>query len=616
MVYILIANHQGSATAMIDIIEQDIEVCLPSTRVNMVFMQPYVHFERPYNEPYKWQTARRGEQLRAIQRTLAIARDTGTMGHAHFTIFPEYAVPGLDGIRVIDEAIQSQDWPCGTIIIGGVDGLAHEDYNALCEMNATMFAPCNAPENVSPTEWVNCVLTWTKDGQGNVIKWVQPKLQPCELERKTPCQSMFHGGSIYLFSAQFDNDIPCRFFSVVCFDWIAAFNGIATQHLILSELDNRWKPGDPRALHWVFVIQQNLDPNDADFLRRTEDFLLDHQLYPRVNRRSACVVMANNALQDGPCPRGAGGFTSFVFEPDSPFVWDECRPTVSTGYTRHRKNGGFARCRDLTFREMGPCVQCAAVAVVPWVGTRTRDRCSAVEGGPVYSLHTPCSDPRFPERPVPPSVKWVNDEIDTIPSLANGDMRDRPLQAQVEQSHTEVAGQLRTIEEHRLTHRVRQATWLDSKTLEEIRKSTFENVDCWGVNEHEGLQHTIYVLSILALCYHLHVKESAFHGTLETPDGPMHIVAIRGPTHEDCRKHFDRTVVPAGPDPFLLVTRDQSNLPPIEDEMKKIYEPAGGTRLRHEAYCALIDKCRRATSEQQLRIALSEVFKPHDRKFI
>ena len=33
--------------------------------------------------------------------------------------------------------------------------------------------------------------------------------------------------------------------------------------------------------------------------------------------------------------------------------------------------------------------------------------------------------------------------------------------------------------------------------------------------------------------------------------------------------------------------------------LKKIYEPAGGTRLRHEAYCALIDKCRRAASERQ-----------------
>jgi hypothetical protein len=371
--------------AMIEVIEQNVELYLPSTRVNMVFMQPYVHFANPLREPYQWQADKRDEQIRAIVQTLEIAADTDRIEHPHFIVFPEYSIPGLSGIRTIDDKIRSDRWPHNTIIIGGADGLSRNDYSRLCEMNAAQVTQRNAPNKMRDDEWVNSAIVWTKDHRGEVTKWIQPKLKPCEIERNTRCQRMFEGGSIYLFSAMFDNGSPCRFFSVICFDWIAAFNGANTQQIILSELDERWKSNDPKALHWIFVIQQNAEPNNADFLRRTEDFLLNHNNYQHVNRRFTCVVMANNALQNGPCKRGSGAFTSFVFEPNTPFIWDECRPTVSVYYSHYRKNGGFQRCRDVTFREMGPCIQCASVAVVPWVGTRTRDRCSAVEGGAVYS---------------------------------------------------------------------------------------------------------------------------------------------------------------------------------------------------------------------------------------
>lgn len=601
---------------MLNIIEQDIDLVLPSSHVRMVLMQPFVHFERPYTEPYKWRDAKKAGQLQAIQRTLQIANPADDRSHSHFTIFPEYAIPGVDGVRTIDEAIQSREWPIDTVIIGGVDGLSQNEYSELCRMDDTEFDQCNAPQNIGNTEWVNSVITWTKDNQGNLRKWVQPKLEPSEIERNTPCQNMFHGRSVYIFKIKFDNDVPCRFFSMVCFDWIAAINGISTQSLILSELNRRWGNSDPKSIHWVFVIQQNPKPNDRDFLVNTETFLLDHQDYQFVHKRFASVVLANNALQDGSCGREEGGFTSFVYEPNSPFVWDECRPTVSVCYNRYRDNGGFTRCRDVTFREMGPCIQCANVTVVPWLGARTRDRCSAIDGGSVYPLQTPCLDPRLPEKPVPASVKWVNDELDSIPLLSDGAMNCRPLEPQVQHSQTSVTDKYREIEEHILNNFVRLSTWIDSETLNQLRKQPFENADFWEKIEQEGLKHTVYVLSLLRLCHNTEVSGSVFHGTIQTPDGLLNIVAVRGPTHEECRKHFDHMVVASGSDPVIFVTHDEENLIPTEDELKKIYEVTGDTRLRHMAYAVLIDKCRQAASVQLLRGALADIFRSEDEKFI
>lgn len=601
---------------MIEVIEQDLPLCIPSTHVNMVFMQPYLYFTKPYREPYKWQRSKQSAQLGAIDRTLAIARGTERHDHAHFTIFPEYSIPGLLGVQTVQNAVQSSEWPAETIVIGGIDGLSREEYQTLCITPGTEFSKCNAPENVAATEWVNTVITWTKDDQGIVTKWIQPKLKPSELERKTPCENMFHGGAIYLFSSQFDNNSPCRFLSVVCFDWIAAFDGRPIQHLLLSQLDERWGSGDPRPLHWVFVIQQNEKPNHPAFTQSTENFLLDHSAYPHVNRHHTCVIMANNALENRPCSHTSGGFTSFVFGPDSPFVWNECRPTVSVSYGRHRENGMFSRCRDVTFREMGPCIQSARVAVASWLGTDTRDRCSAVEGGSVYPIVLPCSDPRFPENPVPASVKWINDELDRIGSLGTSDMKNKPLDADVDRSHTKIEAELRTLGGFQVIEYVRRATWIDPEVFKMIRVSIPEDVDLWGEDEHEGLEHTIHVLSILGLCLRLEVRQSEFHGTLYTTTGLLHVVAIRGPTHEKCRRHFDNTVIALGPDPVLLVTRDRNNLTPTEEEVTKFYEAKDQTRFRYKAYSVLIDACRRASSDHELRQSLSEVFVPYDQKFI
>jgi hypothetical protein len=602
---------------MVEIIDQDLPLSLPSGHLNLVFMQPFIHFERPLQEPYRWQPRKALLQIRAIERTLGIARGPSNASHAHFTIFPEYAIPGTAGVAAITEAVESADWPRQTIVIGGIDGLNRKEYRSLCEGRRTFFAANNAPEKVQAEQWVNTSITWAKDRAGLVSRWLQPKLIPSEPERITPCQRMFRGGGVHVFSAKFDNGSPCRFLSLICFDWIAPLDGRHVQERILSVLNSRWKSGDPRSLHWVFVIQQNPDPNNPAFLQRTEEFLLQHTQYPHVNRHDTCIIMANNALTDGLCEPKEGGFTSLVFGPNSPFVWkNECRPTVSIYYGKHRQNGGFNRCKDVTFIEMAPCIQSAQVAVAPWIGSQTTDRCSAVEGGSVYALQTPCNDARFPERSVPPPVKWVNDQLDLIPFMAQTDMRNRPLKGDIQISEENKRSQLRIVEGSRLTQFVRKATWVDEKLYQSIKNSTPEIVDLWDDAERQGLEHAINTLSILGICYPLQVSGSDLHGIIRTPSGPIRLVAIRGPSHEECRRYFDRGFAELGPDAVLLVTRDQNNLSPTDDEVRKIYESRSDNRLRHADYSTIIGLCRRAKTKKALKESLREVLKPHEDKFV
>src|SRR5713226_2830495 len=146
---------------------------LPSNTVGIVIAQPYVN--HPEGEPFRW-TDGRDEQLATIRRTLDIAKAaTHGAGKTHFTIFPEYSIPGLAGVDIIDEVLDDDAWPIGTIIIGGTDGLSREDYGILAARDRTYHHEDNSPDKVEQDEWVNCGVTWVKSAQDRVERWLQPK---------------------------------------------------------------------------------------------------------------------------------------------------------------------------------------------------------------------------------------------------------------------------------------------------------------------------------------------------------------------------------------------------------------------------------------------------------
>jgi hypothetical protein len=593
---------------MITVQEIELPLRIPSASINMVFMQPYIEFETPHREPYKWSQQARGDQLKAIERTLELAARPTQEERAHFTVFPEYSVPGLDGINLIDEVIHREGWRNESVIIAGIDGLTKGEYNVLCSPDTTRIAESNAPDRVSDHEWINCCVTWTKDKDGHILRWVQPKIRPAQLEKMTPCKDMFQGSSIFLFKCSYERpaSYPCRFFPLICYDWVVKINGISVWEAVLSRISEIWD-NNPNPIHWVFILQQNIDPNHDLFLDSTYNFLMsDSSKYQAVERHFAAVILVNNAAEINPCRDGRGGFTSFVFHPDAPFDCTACRPTICMQPEKLRHAKKLSRCKDILFREMGACIHSCRVRVPKFVTSDPTDRTYPIEAE-VYGLVTK-DDPRLPGGPVPASVKWINDDIDVIHNIASADMSGAPLQEDAGRAHSFVATNLRYVEAQGLTDRIRKAT--------ATKNPHFDNVDSWENAEHEALEHMLYTLSALGICHDLNIADSTLHGTLQLPHGICQVVAVRGQSHDQCRRHFDETVGGMIHDPIILITRDPSNLQPTLAELSTIFDPFLATGLRFKDYQSLVTACRRAGSKEQLREALNDLFKPFEKKII
>ncbi|XUJ36021.1 hypothetical protein ACQ5SK_12645 [Bradyrhizobium japonicum] len=150
-------------------------ILLPHDRVGMVIAQP--HLTLTQQEPYRTPPAGRPELLGNLTATLAVSRAAPHQAEkTHFTIFPEYSIPGLEGVELIDAALADARWPAGTIVIGGVDALSKADFASLAGRVGSHFdTEHNGLDNIGAGEWINCAIIWTKAENGTVERWLQPK---------------------------------------------------------------------------------------------------------------------------------------------------------------------------------------------------------------------------------------------------------------------------------------------------------------------------------------------------------------------------------------------------------------------------------------------------------
>lgn len=599
---------------MVDVVEVPLTLCLPSTSVRMVLMQPFVRLEQPWHEPFRWDPAAVPNQLISITRTLQIARGGAGVDGSHFTVFPEYSIPGTAGVAVVDQAVRDADWPNGTVIIGGVDGLSKSEFLELCAGSDTRDVQQDIPALVSDHEWVNCCVVWVKEDTGGVRRFLQPKVRPAWLEMRTSALNMFCGRWVYLFRAKYDrDDYPCNFLPLVCFDWVAAYGGRTVCDELLEFLNNTWQ-GVPRPLHWVFVPQFNPEPNHPVFLQSTYSFL-DNSHHPSVERADTCVVMANAAVQQQPCRGGSGGFSACIFGPSAPFDCRVCRPTVCMEPERLRNNTTLDHHKDVVFREMGECIHAFAVRVPRFVRRDPAEHTIPIEDALVFSSSEHV-EPRVPNAPVPAVVKWTNDRIDILDSLADTALSGRPLEPGVRETQDSVTSQLRSVSHDSLMQRMRICVGYDYSAGPDQKLEP--NVDLWDSLEESAIKAQVHGLSMLGVCGNLRVHEAVHHGVIQTPAGQFFsVVVIRAPTYGDCRKHFDKCVSGTGADPVILIA--ESHLPdlPVDEELKTILDlHREGGHVRTKAMVALRHSCRLATTCDDFREKLHDIFECRDAAII
>lgn len=247
----------------VDLSQRDLT--LPNDRVGMVIAQPYLSLTT--TEPYQCVAQAKNQQLAMLTDTLAVARAARHGApKTHFTVFPEYSIPGLDGIARVETALGAADWPNGTIVIGGTDALSKPDFTTIAHAPRThLDTTHNALNRIAQNEWINCGITWVKGADGTVERWLQPKLCPAGPERNVQYQDMFKGRSVFAFRGLRENGTQYHFSSLICFDWIATLDGQMAWRWVLDALGQQVAPNE-LSLSWFFVIQRNDKPSHDTFL--------------------------------------------------------------------------------------------------------------------------------------------------------------------------------------------------------------------------------------------------------------------------------------------------------------------------------------------------------------
>lgn len=571
-------------------------VTFPESGVGMVVAQPFLSLgEQP---PFACLPEHRKRLLDCVDATLSVskARRHGAP-KTHFTLFPECAIPGLEGIAKVDAAMAAADWPTGTVVLGGIEGLKPNEYRKLAALpNVEIDLVVNSLERLHPEHWVNCSVAWVKLGDGTVRRWVQPKISPAWVERDVPANSMYCGESIFLFRGVFENGgRPFRFHSLLCYDWTADVPPKRIWEWVMQHI-NELASEVPCTLPltWVFVLQCNPAPSHSSFLGQVQPFF-DQTQFKLVERRDTCLVMANVAGRALPGRTSHHGQTA-ILHASNVFTKSTCAATVSNGGGPYRPGNPLENISDSLFREGGACIHSFVQANPTQVPQGAAGKGAALREATVHPFPG-TTDPRAPGGPVPAVIKWLNDNLDEASNLAKRHTDYELAAKSLEPCETTTAA-LRALDANAATRVVNLAT-------AEAQKRT---VDAWDTAETEAVEHVHNTLSLLQLSgEQCNIQQSAVHATT-TGESPFDIVAVRATTHAQTENFVEKANLIARL-PLVVVSRDSENTVWGRVD-KKINETSAQTRdvkftdpssaLRRIGYQTLVAAFQRAESIEQL----------------
>lgn len=536
---------------MVAVIEVDLDVLgvrLPRGEVAMVVAQPHMVFVD--QEPFTWVPEVRQRAFGCIDDTLAISRSRPHgADRTHFTIFPECTIPGLDGVDRITAAMQADNWPAETVVIGGVEGLTRDQFVELLQKeNTTYDVVGNSLDRLMAHQWVNCIVTWVKLPTGKVCSWVQPKLSPAWAELDVRYMSMYQGHSIYVFKGTHSNaNVPYQFATLLCFDWIGSTDTKRMWQWLLEGICTRAEQtGGTLPLTWLFVAQCNRAPSHASFMSQVGPFF-DPNHFPRVTRDETCLVMANVAGKGTPGMAEEFGQSAVIVTPNR-FSRPGCMPTYGNGGASQRGGNILENFRDAVFRERGACIHSYLVLHPSTLPPGAAGHQFAVHRPTVHPFGG-VNDPRAPGAAVPAVVKWMNDELDE-PSKSLAAMYEHlPLTATARGAHQRTVAKLRTVEAKALDNTMNFASLTASKVIP----------DEWNIEERRAVKHLLHTFSILDVAQY----PLAFHGngaqaTIMKGETSLEIIAVTGASHEECDKHV-LNCLPAHRGQLVIVSRDDDN---------------------------------------------------------
>ncbi len=564
---------------MITITEVKSQLLVPGDGIGFVVMQPYLLGRvSSQEEPFKWKDEEKAEQLDRIRNTLKISLENlHNCEKTHFTIFPEYALPGLGAIETVESFMREDSWPCGTVVIGGLDGLTKDEYATLCAMDGVSFCEPNSPTSVHDGQWINCCVIWEKtstpDGE-KLNKFVQAKMSPSGIEELIRAQDMFCGSGMYIIEGTFRQGPAFRFLTTICYDWIGVMGDNAGIFAILDSLNSRWNVStDPKMIDLVLLIQCNEKPNDPSFLENSFHFF-DRNRFPYVTRDNTVIAMFNAAKSENPvCCRGDSfGSSSLVFSPSSPFDVNTDPPTYAVKTKALRNSQSLLTCKDALFREAGECVHSFSLT-----HPRFADRASQYPRLPICrAVVSPLTsgpvDPRKTHRPIDSSVKWINDQLDGLNCLES---ELTVINTLLRASYESFINDLRSQKGLYIRTSISSATKRESPSDIQI------NCDLWDEDELKVLNTWSAAVSLIGCSSKVSIGQGTIHGLFKHGNDFVEIVVVVGEEHPNNIRWADSQFPLGNKHKRLIISRDRDDNPSSSlDRERPVYDVPGGTVRR------------------------------------
>jgi hypothetical protein len=549
--------------------EVSLTLTVPHESIGVVTMQPFVKQSIDVNkEPFAWETAKKAAQITAIEETLRLAISRPANQHISFTIFPEYSVPGIDGINAIERILLTEEWPAQTVVIGGIDGLSKNDYGRLFDGPAieTHVHEGNKPDRLADDEWVNCAITWVKSAD-RLRRWVQPKLAPAQLEDNVVAQQMFRGKGVFVFKCSFDNDTECRFMTLICFDWIDPNTGLEQ---VLDAINGHSTAN--REINLFFVIQHNPKPNDNLFVENARLYFEKPDMAPRLSRAEGAVLFANTAGSEHVGWVESYGFSCVICASCNCFDESGCPKTFAINTERLRGVANLKRCREALLRENGACVHSFGLRLPRWINRNPGDRAHPIENAFVHSLTGDIDEPRTTGGRIAAIVKWSNDHLMCVESLLVGNPAN-PLKDALDTTQRETVEGVRRKDAQALAVLVNLlSVTIGSKSDQgkwtKVGPREMHNVDNWDADDSKNLASLVWALAVLKLSHDIEVANSPAHGTLRVNNDLYDVIIVCGQDHTECDRNAHDVFVRNSSRRVLVVTRD------VTHNFKKPKRPA------------------------------------------
>lgn len=464
----------------IKIIPVSLNIELPTSYLCMIIAQPFLKLQQTSNGFSLDRNILEKHKI-IIQSTLELACNPVFRDDSHntnFVLFPELSLP-YDMILEIKDKI-SGSLANNSILIGGIEGINKDEYSTLLGDSDN---PGDASDNLSGMHnYINCGIIFTKENDGEVKIYLQPKVKASEDEQAI---GMIEGEHIFLFKTPTYN-----FLCLTCFDFIGRDRSspVPLVQDIIGKLSSDVPSGYYLNLDLVFILQYNKSPNHRCFQESAR--ILLHEGRGKIETRS--LVFANTAAKSFGSSEQYGK-SAFYFPRGTWKIPDKGKYPVNNTFALERTDHECERAR---FREDGACIH--SIVYIP------RKALSGDSGDIRYPLvppplcHKIMSNGSLEEgKAVPALEKIVSDNLPL--NLAANDNRwnspNTSIKDEMRQKYKEVRENLLNVR----IERMKELTDL-LMLCHYTGDNRIENPDYWETaKEGKAIQELVSTLSILDL---------------------------------------------------------------------------------------------------------------------